>query len=132
MVQTVLLFGAETRVLLAEFSKNMETLHVGFLRQVAVNTAKRQRGGTWISTKAASVLKETRTQTLGAYIDKRQATVVGWVVLRLILNICNRETGYEGGGRRRDTWWRLTPDRKQLSAALEDILWCQGNGIENP
>ena len=87
VVQTVLLFGAETRVLLAEFSKNMETLHVGFLRQVAVNTAKRQRGGTWISTKAASVIKETRTQTLGAYIDKRQATVVEWVVLRPILEV---------------------------------------------
>ena len=49
--------------------------------------------------------------------------------LRPILDICDRETGYEEGGRRREPWWRQTADRKQLSATLEDILasaraWC--------
>ena len=105
---------------------------MGLLRQVTGQKAKRQRYKTWRGASSSRVLKDAGNQTLGTYIDKRQATVVYWVVLRLILNICNRETGYEGGGRRRDTWWRQTPDRKQLSAALEDILWCQGNGIDNP
>ena len=44
------------------------------------------------------------TQTLGAYIDKRQTTVAEWVALRPILNLYNRDTGYKGGGSRREMW----------------------------
>ena len=44
-----------------------------------------------------------------------------WVELRPILEVCDRETGYEGGGRRREPWWRETAARKQLSATLKDI-----------
>ena len=39
-----------------------------------------------------------------------------------ILEIYDRELGYEGGGRRREPWWRQTAARKQLSVTLEDIL----------
>ena len=45
-----------------------------------------------------------------------------WVALRPILEVCDRETGYEGGGRIQDPWWRQTADRKKLSATLKDIL----------
>ena len=45
-----------------------------------------------------------------------------WVALRLILEVCDRETGYEGGGRRRETWWQERADRKQLIETLEEIL----------
>ena len=38
------------------------------------------------------------TKTLGKYIDKIQKTVAEWVVLRPILDIFDRMTGYEGGG----------------------------------
>ena len=62
------------------------------------------------------------TETLGTYTDKQQETVVYWVALRPIIDICNRETGYEGGGRRRELWWRQTAAQNQLSATLEDIL----------
>ena len=31
------------------------------------------------------------------------------------------ETGYEGGGRRRDTWWRQEAPETQLRATLEDM-----------
>ena len=68
------------------------------------------------------MIKEAETQTLEAYIDKHKVTVAEWVVLRPILGICNRKTGYEGGGRRHETWWRQTADMKQLSERLEDIL----------
>ena len=34
----------------------------------------------------------------------------------------DRETGYEGGGRRWELWWIQTADRKQLSATLKEIL----------
>ena len=44
-----------------------------------------------------------------------------WVALRTILEICNRETGYNRRGRRRETWWRKMAAHKQLLASLEDI-----------
>ena len=62
------------------------------------------------------------TETLGTYTDKQQETVVYWVALRPIIDICNRETGYQGGGRRRELWWRQTAAQNQLIATLEDIL----------
>ena len=39
-----------------------------------------------------------------------------------ILDICNRETGYERGGRLREPWKQKTAAWKQMSATLEDIL----------
>ena len=39
-----------------------------------------------------------------------------------ILEVCNRETDYEGGGTIREPWWRQTAARKQLSATFKEIL----------
>ena len=44
------------------------------------------------------VLKEEITQYLGAYIEKRQASVEEWVALRPILEVCDKETGYKVRG----------------------------------
>ena len=41
MVQAVLLFGAETSVMLAATAKKLEGLYVGFLRQVTRIKSKR-------------------------------------------------------------------------------------------
>ena len=41
--------------------------------------------------------------------------------LRPILEVCDREKCYEGGGRRRELWWRQTADQKYLCATLKDI-----------
>ena len=38
------------------------------------------------------------------------------------MEVCDIDTGYKGGGRLRDPWWRQTTARKQLSATLKDIL----------
>ena len=87
VLQVVLIFGAETWVLSTEMARDLEGLHVGFLRQVTGQKAKRQREGTWRSMAAAEVIKESGTHTLWLYIDKRQATGAKWVVLRAILDI---------------------------------------------
>ena len=87
VLQVVLIFGAETWVLLMDMSRKLEGLHVGFLRQVTGQMAKRQREGTRRSVVEVGVIKESETHTLWLYIDKRQATVAKWVVLRPILDI---------------------------------------------
>ena len=97
VVQAVMIFGTETWVL----SEAMV-----LLIQITGQKSKHQRDRTWRSAAAEKVIKEAVTQSLGAYIDKRQATVAEWVDLRLILEVCDKETGYKGGGMRQDTWWR--------------------------
>ena len=88
----------------AEMYRKMEGVHMGFLRQVTGQMSKRQRDGTWRHRTAVSVIKEAGTHTPGTYIDKRQATVVEWVALRPILEVCDRKAGYEEGGRCREPW----------------------------
>ena len=53
-------------------------------------------------------------------------------MLRPILDICDREMSYEGGGRRRDPWCQKTADRKRLSAMLKIFSRRQGRGVRNP
>ena len=71
----------------------MEELHLGFLRHITGNKAKRQRDGTWQGEAEEKVLNEAGTQSMGAYIDKRQETVAEWVALLPILEVYNTETG---------------------------------------
>ena len=71
---------------------------------------------------AEKVLEKSGTLSLGTYIERRQAIVAEGVASRPILEVCDRDTGYEGGGRRQEPWWRQMASRKQLSATLKDIL----------
>ena len=98
---SVLLFGAETWVLLTAMSWNLEEVHMVLPIQITGQKAKRQRDENCQSEAAEKVLKEAGNQSLGAYIDKWQATVAEWVALKPILDIFDKKTGYEGGGRRR-------------------------------
>ena len=93
-----------------------------FLRQTTGQKEKWQRDGTWRSEAADKFIKEAGTQSLGAYIDKRQATVAEWVALRPIIEVYDKETCNDGGRRRCLPWWQETAERKHLSATLKYIL----------
>ena len=71
---------------------------------------------------AEAVLQGEGTQLLQTYVDIRQATVMEWVPLRPILDVCTRETGYEGGGRLRVPWWRKEAVENHLRVTVEAIL----------
>ena len=66
---------------------------MGFLRRIMRPREVRQKHRTCRKVAADTVLEKAGTQTLGTYIDRRQATVEEWVVLRLILEVCDRDTG---------------------------------------
>ena len=87
------------KILNSYYSVDNGTCLVGFLIQVTCKTSKQQRDSNWRIAAAASVLKEAGTQTLGTYIVKPHAKVAEWLVLMTILEVCDRGTGYEGGGR---------------------------------
>ena len=110
---------------------------MGFLRRITRQRVVQQKDGTWRQVSAEIFLEKAGTQPLGTYIYRRQATVAEWGSLRPILEVCDRETGYEGEGRCREPWWRQTTPRKHLSDMLKDILeearewqWKSGRRIE--
>ena len=94
VVQTVLIFGEETWVLLGEISWKLKGVHMVFLRQIMGQKAKQHRDRIWRSEAVVKVLKEVGTHSLGAYIYKRKATVVEWVALRSIMEVCNKDIYY--------------------------------------
>ena len=49
-------------------------------------------------------------------------TVVEWVALRPIFEVCEKETGYKGGGRVHEQWWRQTTAERHLKTTLKEIL----------
>ena len=92
-MQAMLLFGAETRVLLATMAQRLEGVHVGFLRQVKKLKTKSLKDGSWCKEAVDRVLQGAGKQPLRTYLYRRQATVVKWVDLQPIFEVCERETG---------------------------------------
>ena len=63
------------------------------------------------------------TQSGMTYIGRLQATGAQGVVLRPIFVVCASETVYEeGGGCRREAWWRQGASDNQLWSNLEDRM----------
>ena len=83
--------------------RTLEGKHTRFLRQITRKQAWRNAYRIWITTKAEVVWEAAGTQVEMTYIRRRQGTLTQWVVLHMIFKICARDTGYEGGGRIRDT-----------------------------
>ena len=87
-------------------SRKMKGVNVGFLNQITGQRTVQQKDRTWWCVVEEKVLKKARIQSLGDYIDRCQATVAEWLALRPILEVCDRDTGYKGGGRRQEPWWQ--------------------------
>ena len=102
--------------------RKLEGYHMGFLQQITRHRADQQKDGTWRQVAEETVLEKTGTQPLRTYIDRIKAKVAELVVLNPILEVCDIETGYEGGGGRREPWYRQTAARKHLSATFKNIL----------
>ena len=43
--------------------------------------------------------------------------------------MCDREKKSEGGGHRREAWWRLESAEKQIRVTLEDLREAKGGGV---
>ena len=95
---------------------------MGLLQQVMSMKEERKKDGSCKKVASDRVLQGEGTQPIHTYIYRRQVKVVEWVALRPIFEVYAKETGYEGGGRLREPWWRQAAAEKQLRATLEDIL----------
>ena len=77
--------------------------------------------GTWEKPGSEGVREVVGTHSVITYIGRRQTTMAEWVALRPLYEVCAKEKGYEGGGRRREAWWRQEATEKQLWATLAGI-----------
>ena len=106
VVQAILLYGSETWVLLASMTNRIEGMHTEFLQMITGERSRKLGDGKW-ETPGEEVIREAVGIHLDRiYIERRQATVSKWVALHPLFELCTRETGYEGGGRRKKLWWR--------------------------
>ena len=101
-------------------ANRIERTHTELLQMITGKRAKQLVDGTW-ETPGAEVIREAAgTQLDRIYIERRQANVAQWVALRPLFEVCAREKGYKGGGRRRKAWWRQKETEKQLQSTLAD------------
>ena len=103
-------------------AKRIEGTHTEFLQMITGKIEDQLGYGIWETFGEEGIREAAGTQSARIYIDRRQATLAQWVALHPLFELCARETGYEGGGRRRKVWWRQEATEKQPRATLED-LW---------
>ena len=60
-------------------------------------------------------------QTSGKYINRQNTTVLEWMALWPIYEVCEKDTGYDGRGGRCEPWWRQTVPMEQMRATIESI-----------
>ena len=80
-------------MLLVAIINNLEGVHMFFLRHVTGMKAQRLGDETWKKEGPERLIQAARTKPLREYIDKRQATIVEWVALWQIFEVCEKETG---------------------------------------
>ena len=57
------------------------------------------------------------------YIGRHQEMVQQWLALQPLMEVCDQETGYKGGGRCRRSRWRQGATAEVLRTTLEEALW---------
>ena len=101
-------------------ANRIEVAHTEFLQMIMGKRAKRLGYGTW-QTPGAEVIREAAgTQSARIYIEQRHATLAKWVGIHPLFEVCVRQTGYRGGGRKIKAWWRQEATEKHLRDTLED------------
>ena len=106
VVQAVLLYGSETWVLLASMANSIEETHTELLQMIMGKRLKQLGDEIWETPGAEGTREGLGNQSESIYIEQQQATVAQWVALCSLFEVCTREKGYEGGGRRKKVWWR--------------------------
>ena len=70
---------------------------------------------------AEEVLHRAGAHTLRTYVVRIQATVAEKLYTQPIFDVCDQETGFEGGGRLWVIWWGQKDAEDQLRVAVEAI-----------
>ena len=100
---------------------------MGIPHQLTGKKSRRENDGSWRRSASDSVIQEAGTQLLQTYIGWMQEAVEEWIALRTILEVCAKETGYEGRRMHQDPWWRQMTAKKHIRDTLDRDL-CGSKG----
>ena len=64
--------------------------HMGFMRHIMGNRARRKAHGTWVTPRTEVVREAAGTQSSMTYIIRIKGLVAQWVMLWLIFEVCVR------------------------------------------
>ena len=104
VVQAVLLFGSETRVLNPWLEKELTGFHHRVERRMAGMVPKHQPDGTWSYPPIRAAMAMVGLEEIGVYIARCQNTIAQYIATRPIMDLClvaERKTGM----RLSRQWW---------------------------
>ena len=75
-------------------TRTVEVTHAGFLRKITGNKAWRNTNGMQEILAAGEVLRAAGMHKEATYISRSQGTVLQWVDLHPIFDVCSQEQGF--------------------------------------
>ena len=124
-VQSVLLFGSETWVLLPATLQRLEGFHVKAARCMTGLLPKKV-GGSWVFPKTKTVLAAAGLHTIEHYVQARRSRILRRVEDRPILKLC-RDAERRRGTTLRLCWWEQPMDLDEASAGAPADATTEGD-----
>ena len=109
VVQQVLLFGAETWVLMPRIERALNSFMYRAARWITGRQLRRGWGGKWFYPSLEGSMKEEGFKDIRTSINNRQNTVAQYIATRPLLDLCEG-TNQIGGSRVSRRWW----DKKSI------------------
>ena len=104
VVQQVLLFGAETGVVMPRIERALNSFMHGAARRITGRQPRRGWDGKWFYFSLEGAMKEAGFKEIRTSINARQNTVAQYIATRPLLDLC-KGTNQIGGARVSRRWW---------------------------
>ena len=96
LVQTMLLFGAETWVLTPRMERALSNFQHRFSQRLSVRHLRRQKGGSWYYPLLEAEMSEGGFEDIGTYVTWRQNTVAQYIATQPIMDLCEQSSQRPG------------------------------------
>ena len=96
LVQSVLLFRAETWVLTPRMERALSRFWHRVARRLTGRQPRRRGGGSWDYPPLTASMAEACFDEIGAYVTRRQNMVAHYIVMQPILDLCGRSVQRPG------------------------------------
>ena len=96
MIQTILIFGAETWVVTPGMGKAPGGFQTQVSRRLTGNLPRRKTDGTWRYNSAAAAREAAGFLTIEEYVRRLQNTVAYYIATKSLLDLCEGSEGAPG------------------------------------
>ena len=104
VAQAVLLFGAETWVLIPSMERALDIFHHRVARRLTGRQPRIQGGGSWDYPPLEEAMGEAGSEGIRKLVTRRQNMVTQYIATRPIMDICEHST-WRPGAMVSQRWW---------------------------